>query len=83
MSNNSPNDAQELEKLTGYFAAVGITLVPFQSSESGGWQLYFFFDCCLIISGQPRLRIFLFWGTLTIEYSIYAIQRRRAHHANT
>lgn len=42
------HSAQELEKLTAYFAAVGITLVPFQSSESGGWHLYFFFDCFVL-----------------------------------
>jgi len=42
------HSAQELQKLTEYFAAVGITLVPFQSSESGGWHLYYFFDCFVL-----------------------------------
>ena len=42
------HSTEELEKLTAYFAAVGITLVPFQSSESGGWHLYFFFDCFVL-----------------------------------
>jgi len=33
-----------LKEITSDFAAVGIALVPYQSSESGGWHLYFYFD---------------------------------------
>ncbi len=35
---------QELAKLTAKFAAVSLNLVPYQSSDSGGWHLYFFLD---------------------------------------
>ncbi|MBX9941965.1 MAG: hypothetical protein K2Y32_22050 [Candidatus Obscuribacterales bacterium] len=33
-----------LKEITADFAAVGIALVPYRSSESGGWHLYFYFD---------------------------------------
>ena len=33
---------QELAELTAKFAAVNLNLVPYQSSDSGGWHLYFF-----------------------------------------
>ena len=35
--------SQALDKLTKEFAAVGLKLLPFRSSESGGWHLYFYF----------------------------------------
>ena len=35
---------QELAELTAKFAAVGLNLVPYQSSDSGGWHLYFFLE---------------------------------------
>jgi hypothetical protein len=33
-----------LAELVAEFSQVGLTLVPYQSSESGGWHLYLFFD---------------------------------------
>ena len=38
------HNSQELAELNYKFAAVGLTLVPFQSSNSGGWHLYYFLD---------------------------------------
>lgn len=38
------HSAQELAKLASKLAAVGLTVAPYQSSESGGWHLYLFFD---------------------------------------
>ncbi len=38
------HSAQELAKLQGNLAAVGLTVTPYRSSESGGWHLYIFFD---------------------------------------
>ncbi|MBA4049810.1 MAG: hypothetical protein C0464_02245 [Cyanobacteria bacterium DS2.008] len=38
------HNSQELAELNYKFAAVGLTLVPFQSSSSGGWHLYYFLD---------------------------------------
>lgn len=35
---------QELAELTAKFTAVGLNLVPYQSSDSGGWHLYFFLE---------------------------------------
>jgi len=35
---------QELAELTAKFAAVNLNLVPYQSSDSGGWHLYFFLE---------------------------------------
>lgn len=40
---------EALKEITSDFAAVGITLLPYQSSESGGWHLYFYFDPVLFI----------------------------------
>ncbi len=37
-----------LKEITADFAAVGITLLPYQSSESGGWHLYFYFDSAVL-----------------------------------
>lgn len=37
-------EPEELALITSKFAAVGINLVPFQSSGSGGWHLYYFLD---------------------------------------
>lgn len=34
----------ELADLTAKFAAVNLNLVPYQSSDSGGWHLYFFLE---------------------------------------
>ncbi len=34
----------ELAKLQQNFAAVGLTVTPYRSSESGGWHVYLFFD---------------------------------------
>jgi len=34
----------ELAKLTGKLAAVGLSAKPYQSSDSGGWHVYLFFD---------------------------------------
>ena len=36
------HDAQELEKLLGILAGVGLTATVYQSSESGGWHIYLF-----------------------------------------
>lgn len=38
------HSAQELAKLESKLAAVGLTIVPYQSSDSGGWHLYLFLD---------------------------------------
>lgn len=38
------HNSQELAELNYKFAAVGLTLVPFRSSSSGGWHLYYFLD---------------------------------------
>ena len=38
------HNAQELTKLASKLAAVGLDLVPYQSSDGGGWHLYLFFD---------------------------------------
>lgn len=38
------HNSQKLAELNYKFAAVGLTLVPFQSSNSGGWHLYYFLD---------------------------------------
>lgn len=37
-------EPEELALITSRFAAVGLNLVPFQSSGSGGWHLYYFLD---------------------------------------
>ena len=42
--NSKYHNAQELAKIRTRFAAVGLELTPYQSSESGGWHLYFFFS---------------------------------------
>jgi hypothetical protein len=42
--NSKYHNAQELAKIRAKFAAVGLELTPYQSSESGGWHLYFFFS---------------------------------------
>ncbi|MBZ0187958.1 MAG: hypothetical protein K8F91_17050 [Candidatus Obscuribacterales bacterium] len=34
----------ELLELTNKLASVGLTVTPYQSSDSGGWHLYLFFD---------------------------------------
>ncbi|MBI1270858.1 hypothetical protein GC174_10530 [bacterium] len=34
----------ELHELTNKLASVGIAVTPYQSSDSGGWHLYLFFD---------------------------------------
>lgn len=38
------HNAQELGKLQQKLAAVGLSVTPYRSSESGGWHLYIFFD---------------------------------------
>jgi len=38
------HNAQELTKLVYKFASVGLILTPYQSSNSGGWHLYYFLD---------------------------------------
>ena len=38
------HSALELSKLVTLFHAIGINLKPYQSSHSGGWHLYIFFD---------------------------------------
>lgn len=38
------HNAQELQKLQDKLGAVGLTAMPYRSSESGGWHLYIFFD---------------------------------------
>ena len=42
--NSKYHNAQELAEIRARFAAVGLELTPYQSSESGGWHLYFFFS---------------------------------------
>jgi hypothetical protein len=42
--NSKYHNAQELAKIRARFAAVGLDLTPYQSSESCGWHLYFFFS---------------------------------------
>jgi len=34
----------ELAELAGKLSSVGLTITPYQSSDSGGWHLYLFFD---------------------------------------
>lgn len=36
--------SESLQALNRKFRSVGLELVPYQSSDSGGWHLYFFFD---------------------------------------
>jgi hypothetical protein len=38
------HNAQDLTKLVYKFASVGLILTPYQSSNSGGWHLYYFLD---------------------------------------
>lgn len=38
------HNAECLAELAAEFSSVGLNLVPYQSSESGGWHLYLFFD---------------------------------------
>ena len=38
------HNALELQELVRKFAAVGLPLVPYQSSDTGGWHLYYFFE---------------------------------------
>jgi len=38
------HNAAELAELTGKLAAVGLSAKPYQSSDSGGWHVYLFFD---------------------------------------
>lgn len=42
--NSKYHNALELQELGRKFAAVGLPLVPYQSSVTGGWHLYYFFD---------------------------------------
>lgn len=42
--NSKYHNAQEMAEIRARFAAVGLELTPYQSSESGGWHLYFFFS---------------------------------------
>jgi hypothetical protein len=42
------HSSQALTKLLQDFAAVGLTLVPYRSSESGGWHLYCYFDSAVL-----------------------------------
>ena len=42
--NSKYHNAQELAEIRARFAAVGLELTSYQSSESGGWHLYFFFS---------------------------------------
>ncbi len=42
--NSKYHNAPELAEIRTRFAAVGLELTPYQSSESGGWHLYFFFS---------------------------------------
>lgn len=38
------HDRAELVELAGKLEAIGLTVTPYQSSDSGGWHLYLFFD---------------------------------------
>ncbi|MBZ0186505.1 MAG: hypothetical protein K8F91_09680 [Candidatus Obscuribacterales bacterium] len=38
------HNTDELNELAAKLAAVGLTVTPYQSSDSGGWHLYLFFD---------------------------------------
>lgn len=38
------HSAPELSKLVTLFKVIGLSLKPYQSSQSGGWHLYIFFD---------------------------------------
>ena len=38
------HNALELAELVRKFAAVALTLIPYQSSDSGGWHLYFYLN---------------------------------------
>ena len=38
------HDPAELVELAGKLAAIGLTVTPYQSSDSGGWHLYLFLD---------------------------------------
>ncbi len=42
--NSQYHTDQGLKQITADFACVGINLIPYRSSESGGWHLYFCFD---------------------------------------
>jgi|JYMV01.1.fsa_nt_gi hypothetical protein len=43
-NNSKYHNALELQELVRKFAAVGLPLIPYQSSNTGGWHLYYFFD---------------------------------------
>jgi len=55
-SGSKYHNGQELAKLRWKFAAVGLKLVPYQSSESGGWHLYLFFSD-YVLSGEVERSI--------------------------
>ncbi len=42
--NSQYHSAKGLKQITADLAHVGINLIPYQSSESGGWHLYYAFD---------------------------------------
>ncbi len=42
--NSQYHSAEGLKAITADLAHVGVNLIPYQSSESGGWHLYFSFD---------------------------------------
>jgi hypothetical protein len=43
-SESKYHNVQELQKLTRALAAIGLTATLYQSSSSGGWHIYLFFD---------------------------------------
>ncbi len=43
-TNSTYHNSGELAELTAKLAAVGLTAKPYQSSDSGGWHVYLFFD---------------------------------------
>jgi len=46
--NSQYHTEQGLKQITADFACVGINLIPYRSSESGGWHLYFCFDSSVL-----------------------------------
>jgi len=42
--NSQYHNVEGLKQIAADFASVGLDLIPYQSSESGGWHLYFGFD---------------------------------------
>ncbi len=54
--NSQYHTTQGLKQITADLADVGVNLIPYQSSESGGWHLYFCFDS-YVLSKEVETKI--------------------------